>query len=145
MSLWTMKETIRMTGTTENALRYYSARDVISPTVQEDSGRKKWLYDDVAIEKLKKLYVLRFLGVPLDDIRDALKNEEHFRRITFKSLARLRKERWHMDLKIYVAQTMAVAYGSELIPADEKIGEFRADILDEVIRGCVLENTKERR
>ena len=145
MSLWTMKETIRMTGTTENALRYYSARNVISPTVQEEGGRKKWLYDDEAIDKLKKLYVLKFLGVSLDDIRDALESEEHFRRAVLSSLNNLKRERWQMDMKIYVAQTMAVAYGSEIASEDENAGELRTDILDEVIRGCVFEDTKERR
>lgn len=133
-----------MTGTTENALRYYSAKGVISPTVQEDGGRKKWFYDDVAISKLKKLYVLKFLGVSLDDIRDALRSEEHFRRAALSSLENLRKERWQMDLKIYIAQTMAVAYGSEIASENDDVGDLRTDILDEVIRGYVLEDTKER-
>ena len=51
MSLWTMKEVMRMTGITENALRYYKSKGVLTPTIQENSGRRQWLYDDSAVER----------------------------------------------------------------------------------------------
>ena len=58
MSLWSMREVTRITGATESALRYYNAKGVLSPTVREETGRRQWLYDDEAIGKLKRLFLL---------------------------------------------------------------------------------------
>ena len=72
MSLWTMKEVTRLTGVTENALRYYNAKNVLPPTVQEKTGRRQWFYDDEAIEALKKLLLLKYLDVSVEEAGTAI-------------------------------------------------------------------------
>ena len=63
MSLKTMKEVTRLTSITENALRYYNAKGILSPTVREETGRKQWLYDEEAIRKPRKRLLLNSIGV----------------------------------------------------------------------------------
>ena len=139
MSLWTMKEVMRMTGITENALRYYKSKEVLAPTVQENSGRRQWLYDDSAVERLKKLVLLKFIRVPINEAGKALDDESTFREFVMSTLEELRKERDRIDVKIFVAETLAVASGEYLISTDEA-DERQVKILNEVIREVINSN-----
>ena len=86
MSLWSMKEVTRITGATESALRYYNAKGVLSPTVRENTGRRQWLYDDETVGKLKKLFLLKYIGVSIEEAGIAICEEKEFRRTIMKSL-----------------------------------------------------------
>ena len=141
MSLWTMKEVTKKIGITENALRYYNAKGVISPTVQENTGRRQWLYDDEAIWKMKKLLLLKYIGVPIEQIGVAIKDDEDYWRTIMQSLEEMKKERDRLDQKIFVAKTLAVSYGVDLIQADDDMDEVTAAALNEVIRE-VIRNEK---
>ena len=81
MTLWTLKEVTEKTGVTENALRYYNAKGVLPPTVQEQTGRRQWFYDEEAVWKLKKLILLKYLGVPIEETGAAIDDDEKYRRI----------------------------------------------------------------
>ena len=142
MSLWTMKEVIRMTGTTENALRYYNAKGVLPPTVQETSGRRQWLYDDAAIDRLKKLFLLKRIGVTIEDAGKALDDEKIYMGTVMETLEELKKKRDKLDQQIFVAQTLATAFGKDLFTADDEIDEQTAEILNEAIREVILENAE---
>ncbi|MBQ6401063.1 MAG: MerR family transcriptional regulator [Firmicutes bacterium] len=145
MSLWTIREVIEMTGTTENALRYYSAKGVLPPTVQEPDGRRHWLYDDEAVGKLKKLFLLKTIGVSIEDAGRALTEEGCFREIVMNTLEDLEKQRDSLDRKIFIARTLAVSFGADLF-AGESPGteELNGEVLDEVIRELIRENGKEQ-
>ena len=142
MSLWTMKEVIRMTGTTENALRYYNAKGVLRPTVKESSGRRQWLYDDHAIRRLKKLSLMKYIGVSIENAGKVLDDERLYRMTVMQTLEELKQKRNKLDQQIFVAQTLATAFGKELFAADDEIDEQTAEILNEVIREVILENAE---
>lgn len=140
MSLWTMKEVIRMTGTTENALRYYNSKGVLPPTTQERDGRRQWLYDDAAVEKLKRLFLLKFIGISIEKAGDLLSNEKEYQDTIMKTIEQLKKERDRLDQKIFIAQTLAMSNGEDLVTVDEETDEVKAKVINEVIREMIRKN-----
>lgn len=144
MTLWTMKEVTKKTGVTENALRYYNAKGVLQPTLKEKTGRHQWFYDDEAIWKLKKLFLLKYLGVPIEETGDAINEDETYRRIVMESLEELRKERERLNHKIFIAETLAVGFGMDLFEADDELDEAGAAALNEVIRECIWKNAEQK-
>ena len=139
MSLWSMKEVTQITGATESALRYYNAKGVLSPTVRENTGRRQWLYDDEAVGKLKKLFLLKYIGVSIEEAGIAICEEKEFRRTIMKSLEELKKERDKLELQIFIAQTLALSDGMDLLTADDEMDEDKKLLLKSVIRECIKE------
>ena len=134
MSLWAMKEVTKKIGVTESALRYYNAKGVLSPTKQETTGRRQWFYDNEAIYKLKKILLLKFLNVSIEDAGMAIIDDEMYRSMVITSLEEMRRERDKLDHKILVAETLAISFGVDLIKADEDIGDAEAMALNEMVR-----------
>lgn len=143
MSLWTMKEVTRVTGVTENALRYYNTKGVLPPTVQEKTGRRQWFYDEDAVEKLKKLLLLKYLDVSIEEAGVAIKDDAIYRRTVMKSLEEMKRERDKLDHKIFIAETLAVSFGMNLITTDDGLSEEEAAALNEVIRDCIRKGAEE--
>ncbi len=139
MSLWSMKEVTRITGATESALRYYNAKGVLSPTVRENTGRRQWLYDDEAVGKLKKMFLLKYIGVSIEEAGMAICEEKEFRRTIMKSLEELKKERDKLELQIFIAQTLALSDGMDLLTVDDEMDEDKKLLLNSVIRECIKE------
>ena len=142
MSLWTLKEVTQMTGATESALRYYNAKGVLEPTIREQAGRRQWLYNEIAVEKLKKLFLLKYIGVPVEEAGTAINDEKEFRKMIMKSLEELRKEREKLDLKIFIAQTLAVSDGIDLNVPDDELDEAKKSIINDILRECIREGAK---
>ena len=143
MTLWTMKEVTNKTGVTENALRYYNAKGVLPPTVQDQTGRRQWFYDETAVWKLKKLLLLKYLGVPIEETGEAINDDEQYRRIVMQSLDELRKQRDKLNQKIFIAETLAVAFGMDLLEPDDEIDEISASALNDVNRECIRKTLTE--
>lgn len=143
MSLWSMKEVTRITGATESALRYYNAKGVLPPTVQEETGRRQWLYDDEAVGKLKRLFLLKYIGVSIEEAGVAISDNNVFRRTIMRSLEELKKERDKLDLQIFIAQTLAVSDGMDLLVTDDELDDDKKLLLNEVIRECIKKGAKE--
>jgi len=139
MSLWSMKEVTRITGATESALRYYNAKGVLSPTLRENTGRRQWLYDDEAVGKLKKMFLLKYIGVSIEEAGMAICEEKEFRRTIMKSLEELKKERDKLELQIFIAQTLALSDGMDLLTVDDEMDEDKKLLLNSVIRECIKE------
>lgn len=142
MSLWSMKEVTRITGATESALRYYNVKGVLPPTVKEETGRRQWLYDDEAVGKLKKLFLLKYIGVSIEEAGAAIRDEALFRGAIMKSLEELKKERDKLELQIFIAQTLAVSDGVDLLVTDDELDEEKKLLLNNVIRECIKEGAK---
>ena len=142
MSLWTMKEVTKKIGVTESALRYYNAKGVLPPTLQESTGRRQWLYDDEAIWKLKKLTLLKYLGLATDQIGMAISSDETYRSVVMESLEELRKARDKLDHKIFIAEMLAVSMGMDLFEPDEDLDEVEASVLNKAIREVILESVE---
>ena len=143
MSLWNMKEVTRITGATESALRYYNAKGVLPPTVREETGRRQWLYDDEAVGKLRKLFLLKYIGVSIEDAGTTICDDAVFRRAIMQRLEELKKERDKLDLQIFIAQTLAVSDGMDLFMPDEEMDEEKKTLLNNVLRECIKEGAKE--
>ena len=142
MSLWTMREVTQKTGATESALRYYNAKGVLPPTIKEETGRRQWLYDDEAIGKLRKLFLLKYIGLPIEHAKAAIDTDEEFRRTIMKQLDELKKERDKLNLQIFIAQTLAASYGMDLFTADDELDEPRRQLLNNMIREYIKEGAK---
>jgi len=62
-------EVCRLTGLTKKAVEYYVEQGLVSPKPQENGYRD---FQDGDVEQLKKIRVLRMLGLSLDEIRAVL-------------------------------------------------------------------------
>ena len=134
MSLWTMKEVTKKIGVTESALRYYNAKGVLSPTIQETTGRRQWFYDNEAIYKLKKILLLKFLNVSIEEAGIAITDDEKYRAMVMTSLEEMKKERDKLDHKVFIAETLAISFGVDSIKANEDINDAEAVALNEMVR-----------
>ena len=123
-------------------MRYYNAKGVLSPTVRENTGRRQWLYDDETVGKLKKLFLLKYIGVSIEEAGIAICEEKEFRRTIMKSLEELKKERDKLELQIFIAQTLALSDGMDLLTADDEMDEDKKLLLNSVIRECIKEGAK---
>lgn len=66
----TVKEISELTGISIRALRYYDEIDLLVPTDRTDAGYR--LYDDEALEKLRAIFFLKELDIPLDTIKEVV-------------------------------------------------------------------------
>ena len=107
MKLWTMREIMTETGTTESALRYYNEKKVVTPTIKESSGRRRWLYSEDDLQKIELIQMMKFIGVSVGDMKDALDGEEHFGAVMRKSIAMLEAEKKRIQDRVQVAQRLA--------------------------------------
>lgn len=64
-----INELAKLTGLTKKAIEYYTEQSLVSPTILEN-GYRDFTEDDV--ECLKKVYVLRKLGLSIDEIKSVL-------------------------------------------------------------------------
>jgi DNA-binding transcriptional MerR regulator len=60
-------EVSKLIGVSKRTLQYYDEIGLLSPSEHSESGYR--LYDDVAVEKLWKILLLREMGYPLKDIK----------------------------------------------------------------------------
>ena len=80
-----INEVCKITDLTKKAIEYYTLKDLISPNVLENGYRD---YNENDIERLKKISILRKLGISTDEIRTILSDES---RSTFQTIS-VRKE-----------------------------------------------------
>lgn len=64
-----INEVNKITGLTKKAIEYYTLQGLISPKILENGYRD---FDENGIDRLKKIYVLRKLGIGTDDIKTVL-------------------------------------------------------------------------
>ncbi|HHY64766.1 MAG TPA: MerR family transcriptional regulator [Clostridiaceae bacterium] len=65
-------EVSKITGLTKKAIEYYTLQGLISPKVLENGYRD---FDEKDVDRLKKISVLRKLGIGTDDIKSVLDDE----------------------------------------------------------------------
>ncbi|MBC7342047.1 MAG: MerR family transcriptional regulator, partial [Clostridia bacterium] len=68
MNIW---EAAKATGLTKKAIRYYEKMGLLSPTINQDNNYRDYSWED--IDRLKQISVLRRLGVPVAEIKEALR------------------------------------------------------------------------
>ena len=91
-------EAAERSGTTKKAIEYYCTKGLVSPQLSESGYR---IFSEEDADCLKKIALLRSLGVSVEEIRDLLSgNDEGFQKIIEKQeTALLRKKEQHDLLK----------------------------------------------
>ena len=82
-------------------------------------------------------------GFPVDSGLVSICDEKVFRRAIMKSLEELKKQRDKLELQIFIAQTLAVSDGADLLVTDDDLDEEKKMLLNNVIRECIKEGAKE--
>ena len=104
-------EAAERSGTTKKAIEYYCMKGLLSPRVSEN-GYKDFSEEDVAC--LKKISLLRNLGVSVEDIRELLsgKDDAALRRTIEKqeTILRRRKEQNEMLKELEASQDWDAVY-----------------------------------
>lgn len=127
MSLNTIREVIEITGITVNALRYYDSKGLLHPTVRNPQGRKEWLYDDEAVKRIKRILLLRNIGIPVESIGPAMEKKDKMDKIILRTrLEELKEKRELIDEQISVASLLLLLDG---ISSDEDV---KNDLLDKM-------------
>ena len=134
MSLKTIREVTEITGITVNALRYYDSKGVLQPTVRSSGGRKEWLYDDEAVRRIKRILLLRSIGISVEDITGVLEKVDKMDEAMLRSrLEELQAERKAIDEQISVASMLLLL--DEMSPA----AEVRDELLDKMFEKVCLD------
>ena len=138
-ALLSMKEVTQITGATESALRYYNAKGVLMPTVREETGRRQWFYDDEAILKLKRLSLLKYLGLTIEEAGAAIHDDKTFIPAITRCLEELKRERDNLSFKYFIAKSILATDESDLFPPDDETDEG----VKQLIIGFLKEYSKE--
>jgi DNA-binding transcriptional MerR regulator len=72
-TLYKIQEFAELAGVTVRALHHYDRMGLLKPTSRTDSSYR--LYSDSDLARLEQIVVLKFLGMPLRDIRDLLSEQ----------------------------------------------------------------------
>lgn len=87
MNIW---EAAKETGLTKKAIRYYEKMGLLVPAINQDNNYRDYSRADV--ERLKQISVLRRVGVPVAEIKEALQGSGELARVLEQHLARLEGE-----------------------------------------------------
>lgn len=87
----TVKEVSKLTGVSVRTLHHYDTIDLLKPTQVTESGYR--LYDDLAVEKLSMILVLRELGISLKEIANILHAPDYDRNRVLEKQIQLMQER----------------------------------------------------
>ena len=91
-----IQEAAERSGTTKKAIEYYCMKGLVSPQLSESGYR---IFSEEDADCLKKIALLRSLGVSVEEIRDLLSgNDEGFRRIIGKQETALLRQKEQHDL-----------------------------------------------
>ena len=127
MSLITIREVTEKTGITVNALRYYDRKGLLHPTVRNPEGRKEWLYDDEALRRVKRIMLLRRVGIPVENIAYVIEKADKMDEAALRSrLKELHEERELVDEQITAASMLLLI---DEVSADT---EVKNDLLDKM-------------
>jgi DNA-binding transcriptional MerR regulator len=69
----TASEFAEIAGVTVRTLHHYDRLGLLKPAARSDAGYR--LYSETDLERLEQIIVLKFLGLPLKDIRDVLEQD----------------------------------------------------------------------
>lgn len=119
-----INEVCKSIGVSKRTLQYYDEFGLLSPSGYTEAGYR--LYDDVAVEKLWKILLLRELGYPLKDIKRII-NDPHFdlRNSIEKHIEILTKEKERLENLIGYANTIKM---TGIIPFNfEEYGDITFD------------------
>ena len=74
MSLYTTGEAAKLCDVTVRTIQYYDKEDIVHPSQLSEGGRR--LYSDEDISNLKKVCMIKSLGVSLSAIKEIMKDKD---------------------------------------------------------------------
>ena len=142
MSLKTIREVTRITGVTENALRYYDEKNVLHPTIKAATGRKEWMYDSDAIRKIKQILIYKKVGLPIRNIKELIEEENEMKDSTLRlKLEELQKQRRELDDQIVIAEMLLLI--SEVTNETDSKAITKDDLIERLFEIYCSEGTEE--
>lgn len=129
---WSIQELSRRAGVSSRTLRHYDAIGLFKPTRTGPDGRRH--YDADAVARLQQILVLRDLGMPLPEIRDALAQPGTEVRRLERLVERLQTEQDRLGAQIRAVQHTLDARRDGRSPTMEAMMDgFNEQHKDEVI------------
>ena len=117
-----INEAEKLTGIPRASIRYYESEGLVSPARAPNGYR---VYSDDDVERLKKILLLRSLGISIEDIRRCDGDPEAFSAVLRRRLKEIENE------KGVIAHEKAVI--EELIDSGMKYGDLCADSVPEPV------------
>lgn len=94
-TLYRVNEFAELAGVTVRALHHYDRLGLLKPTARTGSSYR--LYSDSDLARLEQIVVLKFLGMPLRDIRDLLTDQSSLADALCRQQIVLREKRRHLE------------------------------------------------
>ena len=129
---WSIQDVARLAGTTSRALRHYGSIGLLEPSRVGSNGYR--YYDEAALVRLQRILLLRQLGLGLDEIADALKDDGDTATALRRHLARLGAERERLARQARAVERtiQALETGGPLMAEDMFDGFDHTQYKDEV-------------
>ena len=114
-----INEVEALVGITKKNIRFYEAEGLLAPRRNSDNGYRD--YGEAEVETLRRIKLLRKLGVPLEDIRQMLSGAHTVGDGMRRHLVTLERERQNLDA--------AAKLCGELADCQERLDDLDADAL----------------
>lgn len=102
-TLYQVNEFAELAGVTVRALHHYDRMGLLKPSRRSAGGYR--LYGNRDLVRLEQIVVLKFLGLPLKQIRDLLKHESALSETLRRQRAVLADKRRHLESAIHAIET----------------------------------------
>ena len=116
-----INEVEALVGITKKNIRFYEAEGLLAPRRNSDNGYRD--YGEAEVETLRRIKLLRKLGVPLEDIRQMLSGAHTVGDGMRRHLVTLERERQNLDA--------AAKLCGELADCPDRLDALDADALPE--------------
>lgn len=133
-----INEVEQLTGITKKNIRFYEAQGLLAPDRNAENGYR--VYGDREVQTLKRIKMMRKLGVPIEDIRRMLNGTQTVADAMRRHLVTLEREKQNLDHSAALCQ--------EMKEMDVLISEVDADPIlermDEMERSGALFKNKQK-
>lgn len=120
---WSIQDIARLSGTTSRTLRHYDDVGLLPPTRIGSNGYR--YYDQHALTRLQRIFLLRELGLGLPAIADVLQGETRHIDALHTHLHWLQQEQHRLDRQITAVETtIKKLEGGEQLMAEEMFDGF---------------------
>lgn len=102
-ALYQVHEFAKLAGVTVRALHHYDRLGLLKPSRRSAAGYR--LYGNRDLARLEQIVVLKFLGLPLKQIRDLLKKDSELVQSLRRQRRVLADRRRHLDSAIHAIET----------------------------------------
>jgi MerR family transcriptional regulator, thiopeptide resistance regulator len=113
-TLYQVHEFAELAGVTVRALHHYDRLGLLKPSRRSAAGYR--LYGNRDLVRLEQIVVLKFLGLPLKQIRELLKNDSGLTQSLRRQRHVLSDKRRHLDSAIHAIETAERSLNPEQEP-----------------------------